>query len=86
LPISPFCRYSHNLLEYLADPPAFAHEVARVLSPRGQAVVAHWDWDTQVFAGHDKARIRRLVSAFAGLAGTVYGITGYAYVGRRAAG
>jgi SAM-dependent methyltransferase len=57
--------YSHNLLECLADPRGFAQEVARILSPAGQAVVAHWDWDTQVFDGHDKARVRRLVSAFA---------------------
>lgn len=57
--------HSHNLLECLADPEAFAREVARVLRPGGQVVVAHWDWDTQVFDGTDKPLVRRLVGAFA---------------------
>src|SRR4051794_38273656 len=35
--------YSHNLLECLPDHARFAAEVARVLRPGGQAVIAHWD-------------------------------------------
>ena len=57
--------YSHNLLECLADPGALAAEVARVVRPGGQVVVGHWDWDSQLFDGSDKARVRRLVHAFA---------------------
>ncbi|MQA91860.1 MAG: hypothetical protein GEU90_16835 [Gemmatimonas sp.] len=57
--------YSNNLVECLGDSAAFAKEVARVLRPEGQLVVAHWDWDSQVFDGADKARIRRLVHAYA---------------------
>ena len=57
--------YSHNLLECLADPGALAVEIARVLRPGGQVVVGHWDWDSQLFDGRDKARVRRLVHAFA---------------------
>jgi SAM-dependent methyltransferase len=57
--------YSHNLLECLADPAGFACEAARVLRPGGRLVVGHWDWDTQLFDGADKALIRRLVHAYA---------------------
>lgn len=57
--------YSHNLVECLADPRAFAFEVARILRPGGQVVVGHWDWDSQIFDGLDKALARRLVHAYA---------------------
>lgn len=57
--------YSHNLLECLPDPEGFAREAARVLRPGGRVVVGHWDWDSQLFDGADKARVRRLVHAYA---------------------
>jgi SAM-dependent methyltransferase len=57
--------YSHNLLECLADPRRAALEIARVLRPGGQVVVGHWDWDSQLFDGSDKALVRRLVAAYA---------------------
>jgi SAM-dependent methyltransferase len=57
--------YSHNLLECLPDPGAFAQEVARVLRPGGQVVAGHWDWDSQLFDGADRALVRRLVAAYA---------------------
>jgi SAM-dependent methyltransferase len=57
--------HSHNLLECLADPDGFAREVARVLRPGGLAVIAHWDWDSQLFDGTDRALVRRLVAAYA---------------------
>jgi SAM-dependent methyltransferase len=57
--------FSHNLLECLADPDAFPREAARILRPGGTAVVAHWDFDSQLFDGTDRALVRRLVHAFA---------------------
>jgi SAM-dependent methyltransferase len=57
--------YSHNLVECLPDHGRFAAEVARVLRPGGQAVIAHWDWDTQLYDGSVKAAVRRLVGSFA---------------------
>ncbi|HEX6040128.1 methyltransferase domain-containing protein [Longimicrobium sp.] len=57
--------YSHNLLECLADPDGFAREVGRVLRPGGVAVIAHWDWDSQLWDADDRAAVRRLVHAFA---------------------
>jgi len=40
-------------------------EAARILKPGGQVLMAHWDWDSQVFDGTDKAAVRRLMHAFA---------------------
>jgi SAM-dependent methyltransferase len=57
--------YSHNLLECIGDRPAFAREVGRILRPGGVAVIAHWDFDSQIIDGSDRAAIRRLVHAFA---------------------
>ncbi len=57
--------FSHNFLECVSDPVAMATEMARVLRPDGQVLCAHWDWDTQVFDSTDRARMRRLVHAFA---------------------
>ena len=57
--------YSHNLIECLPDPSGFALEAARVLRPGGRVVVGHWDWDSQLFDGSDRALVRRLVHAYA---------------------
>ena len=57
--------YSNNMLECLVDREGFVRDVVRVLKPGGQLVVAHWDWDSQLFDSKDKGLVRRLVSAFA---------------------
>lgn len=39
-------------------------EIHRVLKPGGRVLMAHMDWDTQVWNGSDRALQRRLVHAF----------------------
>lgn len=56
--------YSHNLIECLPDISLFVRELARVLRPDGLVLMAHWDWDSQLFDGRDKGLNRRLVHAF----------------------
>ena len=57
--------YSHNVLECWPDAATFVSEAVRVLRPGGRLVVGHWDWDSQMFDGSDKALVRRLVHTFA---------------------
>ena len=58
------CVFSNNVLECVPDKSAFLAETARVLRPGGQVVCGHWDHDTHLFDGSDKARVRRLVAAY----------------------
>ncbi len=56
--------FTNNLLECLGNRATFAREIGRVLRVGGTLVAAHWDWDSQLFDGLDKARTRRLLHAF----------------------
>jgi SAM-dependent methyltransferase len=56
--------YSVNLLECLPDRRLFLDECARILSPGGSILIAHFDWDTQTFDGEDRDLVRRVVHAF----------------------
>ncbi len=56
--------FSNNVLECVTDKQAFLAETARVLRPGGQVVCAHWDHDTHLFDGADKALVRRIVAAY----------------------
>jgi ubiquinone/menaquinone biosynthesis C-methylase UbiE len=58
------CVFSNNVLECITDKKAFLTETARVLRPGGQVICAHWDHDTHLFDGIDKAVVRRIVTAF----------------------
>lgn len=54
-----------NVIEAIRDKDALLSEVRRVLSPTGRIVVSHFDWDSQLYDGVDKALVRRVVHAFA---------------------
>jgi hypothetical protein len=44
--------------------PLFLRDAARVLKPGGRLLLAHTDWDTQVWNGTDKPLTRKMVHAF----------------------
>ncbi|MFN4038431.1 MAG: methyltransferase domain-containing protein [Erythrobacter sp.] len=56
---------SVNTLEAIRDKGALLTEIHRILKPGGTFVCAHFDWDTQLFDGTDKATIRTIVHAYA---------------------
>lgn len=55
---------SVDTLECIPDKSALVNEIHRVLLPWGKVVVAHWDWDTQVYNSANKSVIRKCVAAF----------------------
>jgi len=57
--------FSSNFIESVVDKDKVLKEMHRVLKPGGQFICAHFDWDSQLFDGMDKALVRRLVHAFA---------------------
>lgn len=58
------CVFSINTLECITDKSALLSEVHRILRPGGSVVFAHFDWDSQMFDGEDKAVVRKIVHAF----------------------
>ena len=55
---------SVDALECIPNKSALIDEILRVLSPDGNVVIAHWDWDTQVYNSANKSIIRKYVAAF----------------------
>jgi SAM-dependent methyltransferase len=55
---------SVDTLECIPNKTAFVAETARILRPEGRILLAHWDWDTQVYNSEHKEIIRRFVAAF----------------------
>ena len=67
IPLPDHCAdlvYSNNVLECIVDKASLIREIHRVLRPDGQVICAHYDWDTIVVDGSDKALIRKIVHAF----------------------
>ncbi|NBD28200.1 methyltransferase domain-containing protein [Paenibacillus glycinis] len=56
--------YSNNMLECITDKQALLREAHRVLKPGGQAVFAHFDWDSQSVDGDNKDLIRMITHAY----------------------
>ena len=56
---------SMNVLEAIVDKATLLRHVGRVLAPGGRLVVSHFDWDSQLYDGVDKALVRKVVHAFA---------------------
>jgi SAM-dependent methyltransferase len=56
---------SVNMLEAVPDKDGLLNEVHRVLTPSGRIVFSHFDWDSQLYDGVEKALVRRVVHAYA---------------------
>ena len=56
---------SVNVLAAIPDKDGLLGEMHRVLTPSGPVVVSHFDWDSQLYDGLDKALVRKVVHAFA---------------------
>ncbi|GJL64136.1 MAG: SAM-dependent methyltransferase [Nitrospirales bacterium] len=55
---------SVDTLECIPNKSALISEIHRILTPGGKIVIAHWDWDTQVYNSANKSIIRKFVAAF----------------------
>ena len=58
---------SVDAIECIPDKTALVNEFHRVLKPEGNLIVAHWDWDTQVYNSSHKQTLRKIVSEFSDL-------------------
>ncbi|MEM7415672.1 MAG: methyltransferase domain-containing protein [Gemmatimonadota bacterium] len=56
---------TQELLECLPKVDAFVEELGRVMGPGGLLVASHYDWDTQVFSGSNRALTRRMIQGWA---------------------
>ncbi len=56
---------SVDALECIPDKISFVNEIHRVLKPNGQLLIAHWDWDTQVYFTKHKTLMRKIIHEYA---------------------
>ena len=55
---------SCNVLECIQHKELWMKELSRVLRPGGQVVMAHYDWDTQIFNAVDKSLFRHVIQTY----------------------
>ena len=55
---------STQVIEYLAEPDAALHQLARVLRADGRLVIVDTDWDSLVWAATDRRRAARIAAAW----------------------
>ncbi len=55
---------STQVIEYLAEPAAALHQLARALRPGGRLVIIDTDWDSLVWAAMDRRRASRIAAAW----------------------
>lgn len=56
--------YSMNVMECIKDKFNHIKEIHRVLKPRGQVVYCHCDWDSVIYNGEDKERIKDILNKY----------------------
>lgn len=56
--------FSINFLECIRSKDKFLDDLYRILRPTGQVVFAHFDWDSQLINGRDKALIRKMLQRY----------------------
>ncbi|MCX7711549.1 MAG: methyltransferase domain-containing protein [Clostridia bacterium] len=56
--------FSCNVLECINNKPGLLKEIHRVLKPDGICIMAHFDWDTQIYNAIDKTLFRKVIAAY----------------------
>jgi ubiquinone/menaquinone biosynthesis C-methylase UbiE len=55
---------SNNMLECISDKQRLLRDVHRILKQNGQIIFAHFDWDSQLVDGDNKALVRTITQTF----------------------